>query len=255
MATKLTFAPLVLLIALPQIVNATLINRGRGLIYDTTLNVTWLQDANYAKTSGYDDDGRMTWDEAMAWVDGLVYQGYDDWRLPLVTPVSGGGIVPGEFNFSYSTNGSSDIGFGATGVGWQNVRGDIASEMGFMYYSNLGDLGRCTPDLSTSPADCIEQANAGLLNAGPFSINIAHQPPFVAGVYWSEIITNNGAITFTFDTGYQGAGSPSGNQLLSWAVRDGDVSVPEPGTFFVISSGLFGIFLVTRRKSVEISRI
>ena len=34
--------------------NGELINRGGGLIYDTDLDVTWLQDANYAMTSGYD---------------------------------------------------------------------------------------------------------------------------------------------------------------------------------------------------------
>ena len=29
--------------------------------YDTALNITWLADANYAKTSGYDADGLMNW--------------------------------------------------------------------------------------------------------------------------------------------------------------------------------------------------
>ena len=36
---------------------ATLIDRGGGLIYDTVLNITWLQDANYAQTMGYQDVG------------------------------------------------------------------------------------------------------------------------------------------------------------------------------------------------------
>lgn len=62
--------------------NATLIDRGGGLIYDTDFNITWLQDANYANTSGYDAGGAMTWDEAMTWVSNLVYGGYDNWRLP-----------------------------------------------------------------------------------------------------------------------------------------------------------------------------
>lgn len=42
---------------------ASLIDRGGGLIYDSNLNVTWLQDANYAKTSGYHVSGAMTWSE------------------------------------------------------------------------------------------------------------------------------------------------------------------------------------------------
>ena len=39
--------------------NAALYDRGNGLIYDDVLDITWLQDANHAKTSGYDRDGRM----------------------------------------------------------------------------------------------------------------------------------------------------------------------------------------------------
>ena len=42
---------------LTGISNSSLIDRGGGLIYDTVLDVTWLQDANYAFTSEYDDDG------------------------------------------------------------------------------------------------------------------------------------------------------------------------------------------------------
>jgi len=30
-------------------------------LYDTVLDVTWLRDANTARTSGYDSDERMTW--------------------------------------------------------------------------------------------------------------------------------------------------------------------------------------------------
>ena len=53
--------------------NAALFDRGGGLIYDDVLNVTWLQDANYAQTSGYDADGGMTWGNAVAWVSDLSY--------------------------------------------------------------------------------------------------------------------------------------------------------------------------------------
>jgi hypothetical protein len=68
-------------------VYAELHDRGGGLIYDDVLDVTWLQDANYAYTSGYtsglhDDDGEMTWYEAMEWAEQLEYGGFDDWRLP-----------------------------------------------------------------------------------------------------------------------------------------------------------------------------
>ncbi len=38
---------------------ASLFDRGNGLLYDDALKVTWLQDANCAKTRGYDTDGLM----------------------------------------------------------------------------------------------------------------------------------------------------------------------------------------------------
>ena len=77
-----------LILGLAISTHAVLINRGGGMIYSTDLNVTWLQDANYAKTSGYDADGLMTWDEAMNWAANLSYAGYDDWRLPNYDPNS-----------------------------------------------------------------------------------------------------------------------------------------------------------------------
>ena len=40
---------------------AALYDRGNGLIYDDVLNITWMQDANYAQTSGYEADGQMAW--------------------------------------------------------------------------------------------------------------------------------------------------------------------------------------------------
>ncbi len=50
--------------------------------YDDVADLTWLADANYAQTSGYDADGQMTWDESMAWVADLSVGGTKDWRLP-----------------------------------------------------------------------------------------------------------------------------------------------------------------------------
>jgi hypothetical protein len=76
--------------------HATLHDRGGGLIYDDYLNITWLQDANYAKTSGYSSTGLMTWSTAMTWAADLNYGGYDDWRLP-TTP----GTIEGEMGYLF----------------------------------------------------------------------------------------------------------------------------------------------------------
>lgn len=76
------FVALWLLYGLSASAHAALIDRGGGMIYSTDLNITWLQDANYARTSGYDADGLMNWNGAMTWAANLSYGGYDDWRLP-----------------------------------------------------------------------------------------------------------------------------------------------------------------------------
>jgi hypothetical protein len=68
-----------------------LIDRGNGLIYDVERDVTWLQDVNYAKTSGRSPDGQMTWDAATAWVAQLNYRGITGWRLPTARNRDGSG--------------------------------------------------------------------------------------------------------------------------------------------------------------------
>ncbi len=63
--------------------DAALISRlGGQAVYDTDFNITWLADANYAKTSGYDSDGMMVWALANTWAAGLNVGGYTGWRLP-----------------------------------------------------------------------------------------------------------------------------------------------------------------------------
>jgi hypothetical protein len=84
---KVNFTKFVAVIGIIEMImiaqaQAGLIDRGNGLIYDSNLNITWMQDANYAQTSGYDNDGRMTWREAMSWADSLDYGGFKNWRLP-----------------------------------------------------------------------------------------------------------------------------------------------------------------------------
>jgi hypothetical protein len=73
-----------------------LIDRGYGLLYDVERNITWLQDANYAKTVGRSADGRLNWHEAMTWVTGLRYRGITGWRLPDARATNGSGPRQGE---------------------------------------------------------------------------------------------------------------------------------------------------------------
>lgn len=80
--------------------NAALFNRGGGLIYDSDLNVTWLQDS-YAKSYNYDIDASMIWTRANTWANDLIYFDsvrnvtYTDWRLPTGSICSDTGICFG----------------------------------------------------------------------------------------------------------------------------------------------------------------
>lgn len=109
-------------LAAPGLAGAALIDRGGGLIYDTDLDITWLADANYAYTSGYDQegatDGLMTYAYATAWADQLTYGGFTEWRLP--TTLQPDASCANQYSF-----GSG--GFNCTG-----------SEMGHLFYNELG---------------------------------------------------------------------------------------------------------------------
>jgi hypothetical protein len=77
---------MLLVLAFALSAQADLFDRGGGMVYSDEMDLTWLLDANYARTSGYDADGYMTWTDANNWAENLVFGGYDDWRLPTFDP-------------------------------------------------------------------------------------------------------------------------------------------------------------------------
>ena len=192
-------------------VYAELHDRGGGMIYDDVLNITWLQDANYAQTSGYDADGRMTWAETMEWVEQLTYGGFDDWKLPQTLPINGS-----EYDFiGFNPNGSKDRGYNVSAPG-SVYSGSTASQMAYMYYNSLDNLARV--DINGS----YPQPNWGLKNSAPF-INI--QSIQSIG-YWSSTdcsFTPETAFTFDFSDGWQFNYYKEYSTLYAWPVRDGDV--------------------------------
>ncbi|MFM8333253.1 MAG: DUF1566 domain-containing protein [Candidatus Methylumidiphilus sp.] len=208
--------------------SASLETRPGGMVYDTNLNITWLQDANYAQTSGYDADGLMDWNTAMTWAANLVYGGYDDWRLPTVSPINGT-----SFQYGFSNNGSTDAGYGNTSP---------ASELAYMYYVNLGNLGYCTPNGGGS-GGCVAQPGWGLTNVGPFT-NLQ------SSVYWSGTEFAPFPYAWDFNTG---VGNPNldykNNAFYGWAVRSGDVAaVPLPAAVWLFGSALSGVGMLAVRR-------
>ena len=116
-------------------------DRGGGLIYDDVLNITWLQDANFPKTSGLIDTGMMDWDSAMLWSANLEYGGYNDWRLPSAgeNPVIGYNDTGSEMGHLYYTPEPHGLG-NLAGVDISNTGPFFNLEYGTYWTSTEYDL-------------------------------------------------------------------------------------------------------------------
>lgn len=186
---------------------ATFIELGGGMVYDSDLDITWLQDANYAMSSHYDSDGRMSWDAAMTWASTLDLGGVTGWRLPSFDPDNARPPVP------TSTNEFGSLWYTLSGGTYIDESTDISP------FINL-------PLQSGSWEPYLEWYWTGLENAADtsrawrMSMNCA---------CWDAP---------TKDIEY-----------YAWAVHDGRVGIPEPGTMALLGIGLVGLGLFRRRAS------
>ena len=241
-------------ICLSGVAQASLIDRGNGMIYDDVLNITWLQDANYANTSGHlgdsITDGNMSWSSANQWVANLTFGGYDDWRLPSVSPANGE-----SFDFRSGFDGSSENDFndGSGDSGFNITR--ETSELSHLYYVSLGNEGAvaidATGDLGATCFDC-------LTNAGPFenikdnfwvnSVNVV-DPDLDT---WMFSADQGFMLSFDADGTLESNGLIEFQEFKAWAVRDGDVAaaavVPVPAAVWMFGSGLLGLLGLNRKR-------
>jgi hypothetical protein len=228
MKTLKTCVAAVTMVALSGAAQAALIDRGGGLIYDTTRNITWLADMNYAKTSGFDADGLMNWSTATAWADNLVYGGFSDWRLPTLNPADttcsqsfdAGGGFPKQYYGSNCTGGElsglfvTDLGYNNNGSGLI-TRGDTAEQI----------------------------ANLALFS------NVQQSTLYWSGTEYAP--DPNFAWDFDPDFGFQSRDGSKGLALHAVAVRPGDVttSVPEPQTLALALLALGATVVARKRRS------
>jgi hypothetical protein len=197
--------------------------------YDTVLNVTWLADANYAKTSGYDADGGMIWAVANTWAANLSFTDavnnltYADWRLPTTTDTGTAGC-----NFAHS---GTDCG--------NNVN-TASSEMAHLYFVTLGNQSYFTTTGAVSSANAGgANPNSTLDNTDPF-IN------FQSYAYWSgtEYAPNPSSVWFFGTSTGNQSYLPKAVSLYALAVSPGDVAntavtaVPEAETYALMLAGL-----------------
>ncbi len=176
-------------------IEAALIDRGNGLIYDPDLDITWLADANYAMTSGYDDDGRMDWSATQIWVQQLSYLSFTNWRLPSTLDPDPNCVEMESIKGSYLYYCSG-------------------SEMGHLFYTELGS----TPVIST--------------NSAVYGSDLALFSNLQRYNYWSATETIPGdtfpsctsdcAWDFDFKNGVQ-TGYPKNYSFYALAIHTGDI--------------------------------
>ena len=238
----------VLLVA-SQSPQAALFYRGNGLIYDSVLNVTWMQDVALARTVGDDSDGLFDWFAAKAWADQLVYGGYNDWRLPTLSPVNG---VNWERNLR--CDGAADYGYGIAAPDGASA-GFTGNELAYMFHVNLGNHSRCKgegadrtwgPDIgwNASFVDALTNETVSFLNLQGLKQN-----------FWADLAPAPSPAPYTWMFKYSGFNDWANTIQLerAWVVRDGDVlvaSIPEPGTLLLLAGLLPGLSYLLKRKKL-----
>lgn len=236
--------------------NAALFDRGNGLIYDDVLDITWLQDANYAMTSGYaaenangswdsgtmniQSSGHMGWGAGLEWAENLVYQGHSDWRLPsarLINPA----------NPCYADDGSCD-------QGYNNTHGELAH----LFHVSLGnDSDHFSSSIGNATfLDGASGESVSFSNLQSFYWYQEAYSHIDNGYIWDRregewfyIGIGNGSWGFDFQTGYTDDISLNYEASAVWAVADGDIAaVPIPAAAWLFGSAFLGLVGIKRRQ-------
>jgi hypothetical protein len=208
----------------PGLASAALIDRGNGLIYDTDRDVTWMQDANNAQTTGYDADGLMNWTSAAAWADQLTYGGFSNWRLPTTTDIGLLGCantIPGD---------ECAI-----------IPGESTSELAHLFYTELGNLSGYFENGNPRPG-------GGLTQVGPFTNMQVYG--YWGGTYHINASTN-GAYGFDMVYGVNFVNELR-NTFYAIAVSDGDIgggaNVPVPAAGWLAGAAFAAAAARARRR-------
>jgi hypothetical protein len=195
--------------------NATLIDRGGGLIYDDVLDITWMQNANYANNV-IQFGAAQTLADSLEYYDSVRDVVWSDWRLPAL--------------FSGDTNLTA----------WE-----VSSELSYMYYVNLGYEPGYSLDRWTVPEPTSDAYN-------PFT-DMQYRAYWLGDTSsWSESHVwtvhyhfGNTVITDASDVSYAWF-------VRDGDVGAAVSSVPEPGSLALFGIGL-GLAGIARRRKARVA--
>lgn len=198
----IAFLALVSMLIAGQAHSALLPILGGTMVYDDDRDITWLADANYAKTSGFDADGLMTWADANAWADSLVFGGFSNWRLPSAKKADGTGP-----EFTPSADGG---------------------EMAHLFYGEFQGTFNSSVFLSSDPNSYLDLFS-NLQNFW-YWYTEEYQPNTVNA--WCFSMQVGGTCANDKTNGFYAWAVLDGNASL----------VPIPATIWLFASGLIGLF-------------
>ncbi|MHB8623496.1 MAG: Lcl domain-containing protein [Sulfuricaulis sp.] len=214
---------------------ASLVDRGGGLIYDTDLNITWLADANLVASNTFGVSGIpigtagfMTWAKDQSWISAMNaanYLGYNNWRLSTT-------LQPD----TTCTNQRIDDSFGYNCAG---------SELGHLFYNELGGVVGQSMTVTHNTNYNLFQ---NIQQSSSTGISPEYAPSYGSSTEFA--LDNRYAWSFDFNSGVQDIYYKDEVVHHSWPVHPGDVgTVPLPAAAWLFGSGLLGLLGIAKRRN------
>ena len=199
--------------------HAALYDRGNGLIYDDVLDITWMQDANYAATTDYalaNGTGALSLDDALTFVNQINYLGHTNWRLPSAGTDLYHNNAYGNGELELLNDQLLNYGqlVSSHGTGYDVAYND-ASSNSIRYFHALRNVYRYSESYALDSTKSWTHKFAGTDQSSKLAANQKHEA------------------------------------LYAWAVHDGDIGaavIPIPTTAWLFGSALAGL-LVARSKN------
>ena len=260
--------------------DAAFYSYGHGMVYDSSLNITWMQDANLlgtqlagnsnlvnqiiaanggavtdslgshalSATKDFGAGGQVSWWGAkayMTYLNSIQYNGISTWRLAANQPINGTTWQPTSFSPA-QYDGSSDFGYHILSP---------QSEMAYLYGIGLNHdsqaLYTTTGDSNPSwTVPSMSFQNAANNNAADSFFNVSLGE---TASYWSNTESPynlNQAWRFNFYSGGQLIRSKTHPGYYAWAVAPGNVAaVPVPAAIWLFGSSIAGLMGLNCRRS------